>query len=129
MLPTAHVLDASAVLAVIQSELRPEDAAPWLAGSCISTVNLSEVVAKLAEKGYSEQMIMHGLAALKLDARPFDRTQAQRAGLLRPLTRSRGLSLGDRACLALAIELGWPVATTDRAWAELDIGIAVQLVR
>jgi PIN domain nuclease of toxin-antitoxin system len=95
----------------------------------LSTVNLSEVVAKLVDRGYGADAIARNLDALKLDVRPFDPAQAQRAGLLRGATRQSGLSLGDRACLALAAELDRPAVTADKAWAELDIGIRIELIR
>ncbi len=48
---------------------------------------------------------------------------------LYPQTRNRGLSLADRACLALALDKGWPVMTADRAWAGLDIDVEVEMIR
>lgn len=110
-------------------EVSATEAELWLAGSCISAVNLSEAVAKLVDKGYLKEAIAENLAALKLDVRPFDHLQAEHAGLLRGATRQAGLSLGDRACLALAGEMRRPAATTDKAWAKLDIGIPIELIR
>lgn len=123
------VLDASFLLAVILGEIGDAEAEPWFVDACVSTVNLSEVVARLADLGYTPEFIAKGLDEFDLDVRPFDRAQADRAGLLRPATRGLGLSLGDRACLALAAELDRPAVTADKAWAELDIGIAVELIR
>lgn len=129
MAGTPCVLDASVILAVLLGELPAAEAEVWLTGSCIGAVNLSEAVAKLVDKGYLENAIRENLAAMKLDVRPFDHAQAEHAGLLRSATRHAGLSLGDRACLALASDLGRPAATTDRAWAKLDIGIPIELIR
>jgi PIN domain nuclease of toxin-antitoxin system len=126
---TACVLDASVILAAMLGEMTPAEAELWLVGSCLSTVNLSEVVSKLVDRGYEADAIGQNLDALKLDVRPFDPAQAQRAGLLRGATRQFGLSLGDRACLALAAELDRPAVTADKAWAELEIGIRIELIR
>jgi PIN domain nuclease of toxin-antitoxin system len=60
---------------------------------------------------------------------PFDEDLAYRAGLLRSVTRSAGLSLGDRACLALAEQLGQPALTADRAWGTVQISIQVDVIR
>jgi PIN domain nuclease of toxin-antitoxin system len=103
--------------------------AAMLPGAVVSTVNLSEVVARLAEGGMSEVAIRQDLDGLGLELVPFGVEQAYTAGLLRPLTRHLGLSLGDRACLSLAQQLGVPAFTTDGAWAELNVGIDVRLVR
>lgn len=123
------VLDASVLLAAILNEMTVDDAAPWFVDAYLSTVNLSEVVARLTDLGYGTDFIARGLIELDVEVRPFDRAQAERAGLLRPLTRQLGLSFGDRACLALAAELGRPAVTADRAWAKLDIGIPIELIR
>jgi ribonuclease VapC len=98
-------------------------------GSCISAVNLSETIAKFVERGYSPDDIEQNIGAMKFDVRPFDRAQAERAGLLRAATLRRGLSLGDRACLALAAELGRAAVTADKAWAGLDIDIPIEFIR
>ena len=126
---SVYVIDASVLLAVILGELPLEQTKPWLADSCMSAVNLSESVAKLVDHGYAPEVIIDILAATKVDVRPFDREQAEQAGLLRASTRQFGLSLGDRACLALAHELQRPAATADKAWAKLDIGIPIELIR
>jgi PIN domain nuclease of toxin-antitoxin system len=126
---TAYAIDASVLLAAVLGELTPEQTQVWLTGSCMSTVNLSETIAKLVDHGYTVEVITDILQAMKLDVRPFDREQAEQAGLLRAATRQFGLSLGDRACLALANELQRPAATADRAWAKLDIGSPIELIR
>ncbi|MBW8754046.1 MAG: type II toxin-antitoxin system VapC family toxin [Sphingomonadales bacterium] len=126
---TAYVIDASVLLAAILGELTAEETEVWLAGSCMSSVNLSESIAKLVDHGYTAEVVTDILQAMKLDVRPFDREQAERAGLLRASTRQFGLSLGDRACLALANELQRPAATADGIWAKLDVGIPIELIR
>ena len=123
------VLDASALLALLNAEPGAEKVAAVLSGAVVSAVNLSEVAAKLAEAGMPEASIRKALDGLALEVVPFDREQAYATGQLRPLTRPLGLSLGDRACLALAQQLGLPAVTTDADWANLELGIDVQLVR
>ncbi len=60
---------------------------------------------------------------------PFDQELASIAAGLESLTRPFGLSLGDRACLALGIRLSLPILTADQAWAKLDVGVKVELIR
>ena len=98
-------------------------------GATMSTVNLSEVVARLIEAGWSELAIRRDISRLNVDLVPFDATDAFETGLLRPLTRQVGLSLGDRACLALAQRLGLPAVTADRSWTTLQLPITVQSIR
>ena len=110
-------------------EMSVEDAAPWFAGACISTVNLAEVVTKLHDIKVPESRISTAIARIDFEVIAFDAAQAEIAGALRPLTRHRGLSLADRACLALAKQLGRPAITADRAWADLDCGVPITVIR
>jgi ribonuclease VapC len=123
------VLDASAILALLNAEPGAEAVEETLPGAVISTVNLSEAVAKLAEKGMPETVIRVALGEIGLRVIPFDEGLAYRAGMLRVSTRSAGLSFGDRACLALGRQLNLPVLTTDRDWASVDVGVEVRLIR
>lgn len=123
------VWDASALLVLLNAEPDGERLAGELGEALISAVNLSEVVAKLADAGMPEGDLREALAALPLEVAPFDEGLAYVAGLLRPATRARGLSMGDRACLALALASGLPVVTADRAWQRLDLGIEVRTLR
>ncbi|HEU5440983.1 MAG TPA: type II toxin-antitoxin system VapC family toxin [Ktedonobacterales bacterium] len=124
------VLDASALLALLQSEPGAALVATALtSGAIISAVNFSEVVAKLRDRGMPELDARAALDQLPLSIIAFDLSLAYAAGLLRPQTRAAGLSLGDRACLALAVSLGLEVLTTDRSWAALGLGITVTLIR
>jgi PIN domain nuclease of toxin-antitoxin system len=95
----------------------------------ISAVNLAEVATKLQERGMPDARIRANIEALELSVEPFGGVLAIETGLLRASTRSAGLSLGDRACLALACSLDATALTTDQAWDKLDIGIAVELAR
>jgi ribonuclease VapC len=125
-----YVLDASALLVLLKGETGSERVIEALMdGAAISAVNFSEVVAKLREGGMLEEAIHESLDSLELDIVEFDTEFAYQAGLPRPLTKSAGLSLGDRACLALAQNLNLPALTADRAWDGLSLGIRVQVIR
>ena len=124
-----YVLDASALLAVMLGEAGGEAVHAVLAQAHIGAVNLSEVVAKLQERGVPDEVIDLSLADLDVSVVPFDRSQAVRAGKLRTATRSAGLSLGDRACLATAAELGAIAITTDRAWGRVSVDVDIELAR
>lgn len=124
------VLDASSILAVLNEEsgaARVE--AAIRAGAAVSTVNLSEVIAKLADSGLDEEAVREALGNVQMAVVSFDDDLAYRAGLLRPLTRGVGLSFGDRACLALAQRLGLPAMTADRAWSDLAVGVTIEVIR
>ena len=123
------VLDSSAIWAVVHSETGAEVVLEAIPDGVISVVNVSEVVAKLADRGYRDDAIRNELRELNLTVKDFDEEQAYTAGMLRPLTRSAGLSLGDRACIALGIQLGYGILTADREWAGLDLGVEVRLLR
>ncbi len=94
-----------------------------------TTVNLSEVVAKLCEAGMPEKAIYQALQPLGIKIVPFDENQAYQAGLLRASTQNFGISLGDRACLSLAKKLGVDALTADKAWAELSLGTTIKVIR
>lgn len=130
---TRYVLDASAVLAWILREPGGERvAALMLAEDClISSVNAAEVVARLADTGRPEAALRATLSHLGARLEPFDSNQATTSGLLRPATRRLGLSPGDRACLALAIQTGARVITADRVWLKLadDLNLPIECIR
>ncbi len=123
------VLDASAVLALLNDEPGAERVAPHVAEGVISTVNSAEVIGKLMEEGMPEEVAVEALDILALEAIDFDRGLAVRTGALRALTRRIGLSLGDRACLATAERLVIPAVTADRRWAEVPLAMTIQQVR
>jgi len=123
------VLDASAVLARVLGEPGGERVEAVLAGACVCAVNYGEVVGKLVDFGVPVETAGAAARELRLEVVPFDEADATDAGLLRATTRGFGLSLGDRACLALGKRLELPVLTTDRAWAQLDLGVEVVLIR
>ena len=123
------IMDASAILALLNAEPGAPEVAVAVPEAGISSVNLSEVVAKLVEGGMPGEATREALHVLELEVVPFDTQQAYDAGFLRDSTRSLGLSFGDRACLGLARQLGLPVLTTDRNWSRLEAGIEVRLAR
>jgi PIN domain nuclease of toxin-antitoxin system len=124
------VLDASAVLTVIQHERGAERlTADLLLHAVISSVNLAEVQSKLVKKGFSPTMGWSEALELVPNVEPFTVTHARIAGDLIATTEKLGLSLGDRSCLALAIELNAPVYTTEQAWRNLKIGIPIHVIR
>ncbi|HRC86233.1 MAG TPA: type II toxin-antitoxin system VapC family toxin, partial [Thermoanaerobaculia bacterium] len=112
----AFVLDASALLAMLQGEPGGGFIEMVLENSVISAVNWGEVVQKSMARGVVTDGMRREVQALGLDIQPFLATDAERAAELWSLTRAAGLSLGDRACLAVAARLGLPALTTDRAW-------------
>jgi len=123
------VLDSSAVMALLRDETGADRVQPCLAAGVISAVNFSEIISKLIDLGSSATVAVEVAQELDLKVLPLDATSAAAAGALREATRKRGLSFGDRACLALAAATGLPVLTADRAWAELDLGVEVVLIR
>lgn len=126
------VLDSSALLALLNEEPGAEAVAAVLDRAAVSSANLAEIAAKLAEKGLNGAEVREVLAIV-LDVRSLTTDQAFAAGALRVPTRHLGLSLGDRACLALAMELKTAAMTCDRPWADIDPaalgGARVELVR
>lgn len=123
------VLNASALLVLLFGEPGHEAVAPHLGGGLLSAVNLSEVLARFARDGLDPAAVAHRLAAAGVEIVPFDRRQATLAAALFPAARPHGLSLGDRACLALAADRALPALTADRAWSALDLGIEIRQVR
>lgn len=123
------VLDASAMLAFLFGETGHERVAEALLDSVISTVNLAEVLGRFTRDGVDAQALAPGLKAQGVQCAPFSETQAALAAAMVPHTRRHGLSLGDRACLALAQERSLPVLTADRVWTTLDLGVDVITIR
>ena len=123
------VLDASALMALIRGEAGADRVTVSLPGAIISTVNQAEVQTKLVAAGLDEKLAWWHIAEAGCTAVAFDEAQARLAGGLVRLTRPIGLSLGDRACLALAMQRHATVYTTDRAWEGLDVGINVEVIR
>jgi PIN domain nuclease of toxin-antitoxin system len=122
-------LDASALLAFLYREKGEDHVAKVADEACISAVNLSEVLGRFARDGHDPVKVLGRIESTALEIVPFGTQQATLAAALVPATSKLGLSLGDRACLALAASRGIPALTADRAWAELDIDISIRLIR
>jgi PIN domain nuclease of toxin-antitoxin system len=123
------VADASAILAALKQERFDKVDPRRLVGATISAVNVCEILSKLHDDGLSDAQADAAIAAMDLRIVPFDEPQARIAARLRSATHHVGLSLGDRACLALGDRLGYPVVTADRVWASLNLGIEVAVIR
>jgi PIN domain nuclease of toxin-antitoxin system len=117
------------MLAVLLEEPGAEKVERLLESSLISTVNVSEVLATAVERGLMLETVMPSLARLPMKVIAFDAEQAYIAASFRPATRSLGLSIGDRACLALGFLMKLPVLTADRVWAKADVGVEIDLIR
>lgn len=125
------VLDASAILSVVFDEAGSDRVIPLLAGASISAANWCEVITRMIDRESDSAQAHRLLTDLGLSVVPFDRVQAEAAGGLRAATRDAGLSLGDRACLALALTRNERAVTCDRAWAKIaDVaGVEIEVVR
>jgi len=129
------VLDASALMAYLQDEPGSDTVEALLVlRIVINAVNYAEVLSRLADGGEDAATAHHrlqqqGLVGDVLRVVPLHEDDAVVIARLRPLTKAQGLSLGDRACLATGLRLGWPVITADRAWAALDVGLTIRLIR
>ncbi len=123
------VLDTSAVLAFLRNEPGGDAIGALLPIARMSAVNLSEAVSKLVDRGAQPDIAVRRIRSLRIEMIPFAIDHAEIAGELRQATRHLGLSLGDRACLALELHSKEPVYTADRDWAKLDIGVEVRVIR
>lgn len=124
------VIDSSALLALLNQEPGSEQLTPALMkGAILGAVNAAEVQTKLVDSGGDPQKVWQYVVGLVSAVEPFQESHAQIAGTLVTKTKLLGLSLGDRACIALGISLGLPIYTADRAWTKLKLGIRVHLLR
>ena len=123
------VLDASALLAYMNGEAGAPRVSAVVGESVISAVNWSEVIGKAADRGVDTVGLREDLGALGLAVEPFSAEQAEIAGHIKDQTRQYGLSLGDRACLALGINRRLTVYTADQVWLRLALGVDVVSIR
>jgi ribonuclease VapC len=123
------VLDASALLAFLRNEPGAQEVAAVLTISCISAVNLAEAISKIVEYGKPLDDVAYQIERLHIPVIPFDAEQSRIVASLWKATRAAGLSLGDRACLALGLKMGLAVLTAERTWAKLKLGVDVGLIR
>lgn len=122
-------LDASALIALVLREPGHDRVSARLAGACISSVNLVEVLARFLRDGIDVDDASREIAQLGIERVSLEPDEAPEVAALIAVTRSAGLSLGDCACLALAKARGVPALTADRAWTKLDIGITIEVIR
>ena len=124
------VLDASALLAVLNREPGADELTPQLLSTATSsTVNLAEVQSKLVDRGISADDAWEATLSPIREAMAFTAGHAKIAGSLIAQTRALGLSLGDRACLALGLALKAPVYTADKSWNKMKLGIRIHVIR
>lgn len=126
---TSIVVDSSAVLALMRHEPGAAKVQSYIGDALISTVNLAEVLSKLHTFGFTMKSARDDFYGLYFAVADFTPDLAEDAAALILDTRSSGLSLGDRACLALARREGLPVLTADRAWKDLQVGVEIELIR
>ena len=122
------VLDASALLTVLRNEPGSERVAPHLGRSLISAVNVAEVATILGRRGMAASSVLADVCKIVGEIRLFDMEQARLSAALDEKTRSLGLSIGDRACLALGVLTGLPVLTAEGAWAKVGLNITIEVV-
>lgn len=129
---SASVLDTSAVLAFLLQEPGGDEVATLLEGrAIISAVNVQELLVKLLAKGMTPRHARLTIQFLNLECHPHSMEDAEAAAELTEHTKAKGLSLGDRSCLALAGKLGLPAVTADRVWSALagTVAVSVRLIR
>lgn len=127
---TSAVLDASAVLALVRDESGGDKVAAHVGRAAISAVNLQEVVKELLVSGLEADVVRELLRELRLDVRTHDAEAAFAAAALHERTSQYSRGLGDRSCLALAIQLGVPAITADREWKKVKLKeLKVELIR
>jgi ribonuclease VapC len=127
---TSVVLDASALLAVVNDEPGADMVHASLLNAVISAVNYSEVWKKAIENGVAIEPFLSLIQAASLDIVPFDTILAEASAALYPHTKAQGLSFADRACLALGIHRGATVLTADSKWKRLNLSsLKVKVIR
>lgn len=126
---TRYVYDSSALLAIILGEPGADVASANIANAMVSSANLAETFSRAEDKGIPMDKTERFLMGKEVQFVDFDSDLARVVGTMRTKTRSRGLSLGDRACIALALRERATIVTADRVWAELDLPCKVELIR
>ena len=124
-----YVLDASALLALLNNEPGAKRVNEILQESVIGAVNLCETVGKLTSAGMSLEDARTSIELLHLEVVPLDPELAYRAGALIVETKRYGLSLGDRACLTLGLMMNKTVVTAERSWSTLRLNLTIEVIR
>ena len=123
------ILDASALLTMLRREPGADKVEAVIPDAIMSTISLGEVLQKLVDAGAPEPEAFEAVAGLGITFVDVDVGLARGSARLRASTRSAGLSLGDRMCLALGEELDLSLLTADRAWAALGLSLKVHVIR
>ena len=126
---TGCVFDASVLMAYFDGEEGSDKVEELLEGAVMSSVNWCEVFGKLRARGSQAVAVASSMAQTGIAVLPFGPRDAEAAGELFALTRAQGLSLADRACLALAARVDLPAVTAERAWTTLDVDVEVVCIR
>jgi ribonuclease VapC len=125
-----YILDSTALIALVGLETGSQQIAGLLKHSAVSAVNLAETVNKLLEKGFSQAEVRVSLAKLELNVEDWSEAMAYQSAEFSRLSKSHGLSLGDRACLTLAKQLRATAVTSDRAWRRIpSLGVRIMIFR
>jgi len=123
------IFDASALLALIKNEPVNLDLEKFLGTICMSSVNVSEVAGILLESEMSQQECKDSIEPFINSIMPFDQEQSFLTAIIKKQTKHLGLSLGDRACIALGLTTGYPIYTADKAWSKLQLNCKIILIR
>ncbi|MDA9163679.1 type II toxin-antitoxin system VapC family toxin [Rickettsiaceae bacterium] len=130
MSSSKSILDASAVIALLSEEEGADEVYSVITHSVMSSVNVSEVAKFLIEhRKFSKTTAIEAIQTLISEIIPFDENHAYVSADLITKTKSIGLSLGDRACIALGIETNYPIYTADKVWSKIDFGCQINLIR
>jgi len=117
------------VLALVLEEPGADVVEELAEDAALSAVNWAEVWQVARDVGVLVAELRSRVEEYGVSIVPFDPADAERTGDLHHPTRAAGLSLADRACLALAARLGVPAVTADRAWQSLDLGVEIVCIR
>ena len=123
------ILDASAIIAVFKGEPGAERVEEVAQAARLSALTIAEIATWLTMNDVPADRAYIAMNQFRLTVEPFHHARALAAGFLAARTKHRGLSLADRACLALAVELKMPVMTGDRAWRDIDLGVEIRFFR
>ena len=127
--PSAVVLDASALIALIQEENGSEIIKPLLKYAVMSSVNVAETLIALQKRGLLYQQSLILIQDIIGSIIPFNLKHVELVAQLQTLTQHKGLSLGDKACIALGIATSYPIYTADKIWAELELNCQIIVIR
>jgi PIN domain nuclease of toxin-antitoxin system len=126
---TSVVLDASALLAVLNSETGADTVLAALSDAAISTVNYSEVLKKTIERNAPTEPVLAFMNGWPIQIISFDEDLAASSAALYPVTKQHGLSFADLACLALGVQRNCKVLTSERRMGLVSLPIKVKVIR